>query len=214
MNVTREKPGNKMKKLLTYMSAIALLCGCAKKILAPAEFVDWVRDERNGLRVEKEIAGQQFILQYKPAEYEMLVQSRNHAPTRNDMDAYVSNSGGMQFYTLTIVTGDQKEIAASGGVDENVFQERVMYMMSDMQFDFELVDGRDTLPCVFFHCERSFNISPGNNIMLGFEKKNGKGLPEDKTLIYTDHLLDCGPVKLTIKADDLENIPELLLSEY
>jgi hypothetical protein len=202
-----------MKKIISYMIGALILTGCVKQTLAPTEYVDWVRDENNGLRVVKEIDGQQFILQYKPAEYEVLMQNKNHSATSTQLKEYTVNSGDLQFFTLTIVTDDHREIAASGGADENVFQERVMYMMSEMQMDFELVDGNDTLPCVFFHCERNFNISPENNILLGFEKPAKKNAVHDKTLIYTDRILDCGPVKLTIKADDLENIPELLLSE-
>ncbi len=202
-----------MKKIGLYMIGALIFAGCAKQTLAPSEYVDWIRDESNGLRVEKEIAGQLFTLQYKPAEYEVLMQSKDHAATREKLNEYKATSDELQFYTLTIVTSDHKEIAQSGGADENVFEQRVMYMMSEMQLDFQLVDGYDTLPCVFFHAERNFNMSPENNILLGFEKSKNKNTISNKTLIYTDRLLDCGPVQLTIKADDLENIPELLLSE-
>jgi hypothetical protein len=213
MNVIKAKLKSKMRTALFYMIGAFLLAGCAKQALAPTEYISWVRDQSNGLCVAKEIAGHEFILQYKPAEYEMLMQVKQPAATKAQLDSYVSNAGDLQFCTLTIITDDHRELAAAGNADENEYQERVMYMMSEMQLDFELVDGTDTLPCVFFHCERNFNISPQNNILLGFEKSAAAGSLSDKTLIYTDRILDCGPVKLTIKADDLENIPELLLSE-
>lgn len=202
-----------MKKILFYLIGALAFVSCVKQTLAPSDYVDWVRDESNGLKVEKEIAGQSFTLQYKPAAYEVLMQDKDHSISKQNLSEYESNSGGLQFFTLTIITADKQEIPASGGADENMFGERVTYMMSEMQYDFQLVDGNDTLPCVFFHCERNFSISPENNILLGFEKSADAKSINDKTLIYTDRILDCGPVKLTIKADDLENIPELLLSE-
>ncbi len=202
-----------MKNILLYMIAGIVMAGCVKQTLAPSDYVNWVRDESNGLKVEKEIGGQTFTLQYKPSAYEMLMQDEDHSVSQQNLNEYETNSGGLQFFTLTIVTADKQEIPASGGADENIFGERVTYMMSEMQNDFQLIDGNDTLYCVFFHCERNFNISPENNILLGFEKPAGAKSYNDKTLIYSDRILDCGPVKLTIKADDLENIPELLLSE-
>lgn len=200
-----------MKIIPTYVLIAVLFAGCARQSLAPSEYVNWVRDESNGLKVEKEIAGHLFQLQYKPSEYEVLMQTPDVQLSKKSLSEYEENAGGLQFYTLTIVTADHREISSSGIADETEYEQRVMYAMSEMQYDFELIDGNDTLPCVFFHCERNFNISPENNILLGFDKS--ANTITDKTLIYTDRLLDCGPVKLTIKAEDIENIPELLLPE-
>lgn len=202
-----------MKKFIAYSVFALLFTGCAKQTLAPSDYVKWVRDESNGLKVEKEISGHLFQLQYKPAAYEMLMQTPDNLLTRQSLSEYNASAGDLQFYTLTIVTSDHKEISTSGIADETEYEQRVMYMMSEMQYDFELIAGNDTLPCVFFHAERNFNISPQNNILLGFEKSNNTEKITDKTLIYYDRLLDCGPVKLTIKAEDIENIPELLLPE-
>jgi hypothetical protein len=204
-----------MKTVFIAMMAALVFTGCVKKVLAPREFISWVRDAENGLRVEKEIADHLFALQYKPAEYEVLMQARDEDISTSDFNAMKNEIDELQYFTLSVIAADKKELALSGTADEKAYAERANYMMAEMQEDFALLEGGDTLPCVFFHSERNFNLSPENHILLGFEKAktNGTQSAKDKTLIYYDRLLDCGLVLLTIKAEDLQNLPELKLAE-
>lgn len=201
-------------KLLSCLVVMIMLSSCGKEVLLPEAYMAWVKSEDNGLRVKKEIGGHIFELQYKPTAYEILLHQKPEEVTQHNFEEGQIHTEGLQYFMLTIIANDKMELPASQRADETQFGERVNYMMSEMQYDFALIDGSDTLPCVFYHFERNFNLSPENNILLGFEKNTKAGeLICDKTLYYTDHLLDCGPVLIKIKAEDIENIPELKFQE-
>ncbi len=202
-----------MKRLLLIMPIIPLIfAGCARQELGPQAYAEWVKNAENGLRVSKQVGENEFTLQYKPAAYEVLL--HDHAPaSQAALDEAVKPLEELQYFTLCIRTAERKDPAEASALDEADRNNRLNYLMFDMQADFALVDGKDTLPCVFYHYERNYNLSPENNILLGFEQLPGKAeQAADKTLIYTDQLLGSGPVQITIKAEDIQRIPRLKIT--
>jgi hypothetical protein len=170
----------------------------------------WVKSEENGLRVAKQIGNCNFTLQYKPCEYEALLHHKKEIITEADLDKATTALKDLQYFMLVIRNADGKEIMEEGSREMVEYGSKLNYMISDMQMDFSLVDGNDTLPCAFYHYERNFGISPENNILLGFEiPASSSNDVHDKTIIYDDKLLGNGIVMLTIKSEDIQQIPAL-----
>lgn len=189
-----------------------LLSGCAVHELAPADYMQWVKDEENGLHVSKRMGDHIFSLQYKPSEFEALLHMKNNEVSRLRLNQATASMNELQYYTFCISSPGKKDPAASAAVDDADYNQRLNYLMFDMQNDFMLIDGKDTLTCAFYHYERNFNVSPDNNILLGFEQVNTSNQIQDKTILYDDHLLETGAVLLTIKAEDLKSVPTLKLN--
>ena len=57
------------------------------------------------------------------------------------------------------------------------------------------------------HFERYYGSAPYINLMIGFENKNNVC---DKTIIFNDIVFNNGIIKLTIKKEAIESIPELI----
>lgn len=201
-----------MKRFLFILPLFGILfSACIHRELGPAEYMSWVKNGGNGLRVTKEVGKHTFVLQYKPCEYEALLHAKSTAITQQELTAAVKPLKQMQYFTFCIQSSDKKDPAGSVAIDEADYNQRLNYLMFDMQQDFSLIDGADTLPCVFYHYERNYNLSADNNILLGFEMPARDKSLHDKTVIYDDHLLDSGPVLLTVKAKNIESIPSLKL---
>ena len=194
--------------------SILLLASCGKDVLAPKEYANYIRNEKNGLQVSKTIDGFEFSLLYKPVEYIALMQDKDENISKSVLDEKTKPMQGMQYYTFTIKTESGQELMREGISAENEYYERLDYIVSYMQNDISLIDGKDTLPCALFHYERNYNIAPQNNFVLGFEiPKAEENTVTDKTLVFNDQILGIGKLMLTINSNAIKNIPQLKLSK-
>lgn len=198
--------------------------GCGEyKSLKPVEYVKWVEDVGNELVVKKIIGDYVFALQYKPLDYSVLKAERNLNISKQELNSKTTEIEGLQYFTFQISTKEGNgELLKSGisGKDEKVeYEKRIDYFSSKMQNDIKLIDGQDTLPCVLFHFERTYNLTPYSNFNLGFEygseeKSSGATRApltyKSKRLLYNDHAFNVGAVELMIKEENLNKIPNLI----
>ncbi|MGZ5485735.1 MAG: hypothetical protein ACXWFB_07490, partial [Nitrososphaeraceae archaeon] len=88
-------------------------------------------------------------------------------------------------------------------LDENAevsFNQRVEYYSFKMQKDINIVIAeKDTVPCVLYHFERSYGVSPKNNFMLGFKLSKFK----DAVLVYENPFLKTGTIKFALNAQEI-----------
>jgi hypothetical protein len=202
-----------MKRLSAYFFLIAVIVvSCSVQNMGPREYMQWVKSEQNGLRISKEISDYKFTLQYKPVEFEALLHLGDKPVAKPQFDSLTATIKDVQFFTFCINTPDKKDPARAISLNEADYNQRLNYLMFEMQNDFYLVDGKDTLPCLFYHYERNFDVSPDNNILLGFERDTLQKEIGDKTLIYDDKILETGPVILTVKSQDIKSVPTLKLN--
>jgi hypothetical protein len=202
-----------MKRLTPFLFFIAaIVVSCSVQNMGPREYMQWIKNEQNGLRVAKEIGNYKFTLQYKPVEFEALLHLGDKPVARQQMDSLTAAIKEVQFFTFCINTPDKKDPARAVSLNEADYNQRLNYLMFEMQKDFFLVDGKDTLSCLFYHYERNFDVSADNNILLGFERDTPQKEIADKTLIYDDKILDIGPVMLTVKSKNIKSIPTLKLN--
>lgn len=185
---------------------------CVKHALTPVEYMQYIENEKNGLRVKKTVSEFEFVLQYKPIEYVMLMETKD--PNTNTVTAgkYKNELTGFQYYTLKIRSTANNELLAAGISDEREYYQRLEYFMSAMQDDISLVEGKDTLPCTLFHYERVYGVGPYTTFVLGFPD-DPKGEIKDKQFIYDDHVLGTGRIEEIINATNIKAIPKLLLKQ-
>lgn len=187
--------------------ALLVWSSCNPSSLSPADYMAWVRNDDNGLRVEKVIDQYTFSLQYKPFEYEALQELGPAKATRSSVEAKRAMYDSTQYFTLHIKSGNHQEVLNTNG---NALEQAqwLEYFMGPAQDDILLVDGKDTLPCILYHFERSYNLDNGNAIVLGFEKTS-RSHTGDKEIIYNDQVLETGPVHFTISQAAIQKIPQI-----
>lgn len=191
---------------------ILALTSCAKKALDPSGYMQWVEDEKNGLRVNKQVGDLIFILQYKPVDYVVLQEVKDPDISREVYEKTSDNFKGMQYFTFRIKTsqGNMSPLKYNLSAQEEYFG-RVEYFSFRMQQDIKLIDGKDTLNCALHHFERDYELTPANTFVLGFELPAGqeKNETRDKIFIYNDRVLGAGTIKIGINKRDINNIPTL-----
>ena len=193
-----------------------LAWGFEKKTCTPLEYVDWIEDPANGLLVKKDVGDYNFTILYKPLDYIIIKEKKDDKLKKEDLQTEKSEIEDLQYFTFKIgLKANSGDLLKYNLTKVNDYYARVEYFSFAMQNDLKLLDGNDTLNCILHHFERTFGLAPYCNFVLGFklsENSPGKIVTHfsDKTLIYNDRVLGIGPIKLTVKGNNIKNIPKLI----
>jgi hypothetical protein len=196
------------KPIAYFILIISLATGCKKASLFPVDYIRYVERPSNGLRIEKSMANVKYWAQYKSNEYILLKESRIASGNSKDFTEGIKVLSGFIYFTFNIGSSDGKRPLIELKDNKSEYFQRLAYCNSGLQNDFLLVDGEDTLPCAMYQFERNYGLAPSNNFILGFKQKNSSTV-KDKTLLYFDHLFNFGLLKFSLKASDINQIPEL-----
>lgn len=201
---------------MTVLIGALKTCGVASspQALPLEEYRSWVEDKANGLQVEKQVGEYLFNVQYKPLDYVVAQEQKSTRFTQQHWDSLKTQVSDMQYYTFRIGTVSGKDITKYNLVQTEEFYARLQYFALEMQNDLQLIEGKDTLPCLLFHYERTYGIDPRAAFVVGFDNKreNKQRKPvSDRRFVFNDRILGTGPVQLTIGADRLQTLPTLAL---
>ncbi|MBI3518036.1 MAG: hypothetical protein HY062_01595 [Bacteroidetes bacterium] len=180
-----------------------------EETLTPADYMSWINDPTHNLKRSKKISEFDFTLFSKPVDYLISLDQKTETIDRNKYSELKKEFGNLLYFDFKIEVHDiPTELLKYKVSGEAEYQRRVTYFAYEMQKDFFLVDHFDTIPCVMFHYERTYDIVPYVKVLLGFNplKNNTENTFE---FIYQDRVFNNGPIKFTIRKTDLENIPKL-----
>ena len=192
---------------------ILFICGlfasCKQKSLYPDQYVQWVLNPDNGLRVVKEMIELDFELIYKPIEFKLIQEFGEEIIDANKFEERKKELTGYEYFNFRITSKVASELLVTNIHSQQEFDERLNYFVGDAQNDFSLVQDGDTIPCSIYHFERNYGIAPYNTMVLAF-KSNGDNL-NDKKIIYHDRVFGNGPIILSISKESLKKLPQIKL---
>jgi hypothetical protein len=163
------------------------------------DYPAWVAHLNNGLSKTKEISAFKYAIQYKPIEYIL---------SKKNKDTLVaSDFEDLHYIDLTLSHADYPAYLKIDLVAKNDYYARLKYFSFEIQNDLKLIDGADTLKCVFSHFERTYGITPYIKIVTAFEKNPTS--KNDLYFTYHDQLFNNGIIILPVKQKALKNIPKI-----
>ena len=174
-----------MKRIWILCLGIVGFCRCTTHQQGLAEFIN---DPENKITQKISIGNINTMVKWLPEEYRRLSAAASTGKINESDDYYYFNA---KF--------DRAE-------ETKLSKEKTLYLDFDMQNDFALVEGGDSLlPAI---CQRIQNgRSDSYEYMLGFEKKeNGR---QDFTLIYHDKIFGIGTIAFVYNEEDIKKIPTL-----
>jgi len=193
----------------------------SETLLPPDDYIKWIKTADNGLFVSKEVGDITYSIQYEPLEYVALRNLKTKSVSKEQLKNETDRLSDLQYYTLKISTSKGTDILKYGAEGQYEFNQRIDYYSFRMQSDLKLVEESDTLPCVLFHFERTYGISPYSCFVLAFELTVGEkaGVSEgkkyrhkDKQFIFYDQTLKNGIIKLKLRGNNLDQLPILKTS--
>jgi len=183
------------------------------QLLSAADFLSWVNDETNGMKVKKTIGDITYTCLYKPIAYEALLRLSDEKITDTLLNKEMDDIKGLQYLTLRITNiKGGKELLKESLQSNDEYYRRIEYCSFKMQDDIKLIDGNDTLDCKLFHFERVFDLAPEAVFVLAFAS-NKSQTEEDvnnKILSFDDKLFGNGKINIGIDKASLNNIPSVI----
>jgi hypothetical protein len=189
-----------VNKIIIYITIGYALTACTSS-LTKKEYVKWIETPENGLKKNKTVEGFYYEIQYKPVAY-IVIKKNSDSITVKDYEA-------LHYIDLELSHKDFPELMKLGLEQQEDYYHRLKYYSFDIQNDLTLIDGQDTMKCVFSHFERTYGILPYIKIVAAFEKSKKQG--GDKTFSYTDKIFNKGIINLKIKEKALKNIPKIII---
>lgn len=185
-----------------------LFTTCQKNVVSLENYVEWIKNPANGLNKTKQVNDIKFNLQYKPAEYLVLLENKGDIDL-DQIKKEISGFEGFHYFTFTIKKDDwNQELLKYNIQSQDEYMARVNYFAFEAQKDLMLVEGRDTSACTIFHFERNYGIAPDLRLLLGFKDKSPTVLNDFK-LIFYDRVFQAGIIKINIDQNSLQSIPKI-----
>ena len=166
--------------------------------------LDYVTNQANGYYKSKQIDEINFSLLRKPKDYiKALKQLKSNEEVNLEKD-------DLQYFDLRIkVDHFNMEFMKYNLPSSNDYGTRVSYYAFEFQKKIFLIDGKDTLPCVLYHFERTYDITPFGHFTLAFPPSKNKTQICAKTVFFPDEIFHKGIIKFTYIPENLIKVPKL-----
>lgn len=216
MSINATKANPKCNLLLVGLILLQVgLNSCTPASLDPSSYIQWVKDPKNGLVVEKQVGDFVYQLAYKPLEYALYINDSSQYKSRKMRQQFM----GQQYFTLRISHRQfPHELLRLGIQDPQEYGQRIAYCTTLIQEDLSLDEGSAIIPCQIAHFERTYNLTNQIVFSLAFPKLNPEKKADslgkkyrymDKTIIFDDNLFGNGRIMLTIAGNSLNDLPKL-----
>ena len=194
---------------LLFLCLISVLFSCQKENMTPINYLSHIKSVDSGMLKEKKLGGFVFHLQKEPIPYKFLIHHKQDNFSHMELEEYLKDMGGMQYYTLKIgVENSNENILMYQLQSELDYQNRLGYFSFAFEQDIYLEENGKILPCSLFHFERMYDLTPMRTFVLGFEQ-NPNNENEDKTIVIDSEFFGVGKVKLNIKGSDIAALPSV-----
>lgn len=168
------------------------------------EYVNYVENTEHGLHLIQQSNDFHLEAQYKPAEY-VLLKERHLKPDDPTWDEELKELQGYEYYTLHIKNIQGQNLLDVAKTDE-LSTSIEHYFSFELENDFYLLTGSDSLSSVLFHWPRTYELSVQESFMLVFPKGDKEA---DRRLVYNDKVLGMGRQEFTVEATDIQSVPKL-----
>jgi hypothetical protein len=190
---------------------LILTAGCRQK-LAPAAYMQYVQDVKNGMRKTVKVAGWEYSVQYRPADLIMLIESKGVYNSSYAVKR-MAQLKGTAWFNISFRLADGKVSPLRYDLSSRQeYDERLNYFLNEAGRCIKLVCcGKDTLRPMSYLFENNYNLTPQETMIVGFQLPSGTSAAEDDMqLCYEDHVFRNGTIKALFRKEDLQNIPKLI----
>jgi hypothetical protein len=201
---------NRLIKLSIFLFALSVVaCNKKNEKLSLEEYIKFIQNPDNGFITEKELGDYKFQVLYQPKDYLIASEIKSGCIDKSHVVERTKELDGYQCVVLRVKSKESNELLSADNGSEEEYYKRLEYFSGNAQSDMFLLDGQDTLPCVLYHYERNYGLSPITSIVMTF--KNNKNSNSDKKIfVFDDKILGLGKLNVSLEFD-INSIPQLQL---
>lgn len=180
---------------------VIALNSCKKEPISADEYVSYVRNPDNGLRISHSISGVNYTIQYKPLKYMEIVE-----PSLGIKD---TNSSLLCFnLEIEIQNNKKTDILKYKIASQDDYLNRINYLSYGLSNELDLTVNGLKASCVLFSYIPSYGMSPKIECMLGFERPTQEKI-QNLNLQFNDQMFDNGTINFSYDPNALNNLPEI-----
>jgi len=171
----------------------------------------YVNNPENGLIQTSNCGDIIYTSEYKPSEYLAISEIKKHNLEVNDVNynKALEEKGDTKTFFLKIKSKLQSDFLKDGLKSKDDYYLRLNYYNSEINADISLIQGTDTLNCLYSYFQRNYNLGNECTLIIGFEDKYRYRSNEDLRLIINERALGCGMLDFRIKNEDILKIPQV-----
>ncbi len=168
---------------------VALVVAGCKTKSTEKNYIDYINDPENKITQRIKIGEVQAIMKWMPPDYYKLI-------SRSRQAGDTLSGTGLYFNAKFEKTTGEKPV-----------KEKLLYLDFDMQNDFVLLVGKDSIaPSICQNVENG--ISGSYEYMLAFEDQGREPGKQDFTVFYNDKIFGIGTIAFVYNQDDIKKIPK------
>jgi hypothetical protein len=173
---------------IAFIFGLCFFLSCVSKT-AQQRYVKYINDPKKNITQQIKVGNVQATVKWLPDEYRKLSSPK---------EQYKSDENEPYYYF-------DAKFELTGANAEKPSKEKELYLDFDMQKDFVLLLGKDSVyPSI---CQKIENgISPRYQYLLAFDRKK---LDKGFSLFYNDKIFGIGTIVFLYKEDELKKIPKL-----
>lgn len=188
---------------------LCCMCSCAHQ-LGKEDYVQFVKDNKNGLNKTIEAGEWVFSMQYKPYDYILLFESNGDMKSDQIKERRSMLKGTAWFNISFGLAGKSISPMRYNLASTEEYNVRLNYFLNEARQNVQLVYGTDTLRPSAYLFENNFNLAPMETMVVGFDLPGESDRPEkDMWLSYNDLLFKNGIIKAKYTTEVLNAIPNL-----
>ncbi len=173
-----------------FAAGVIVMTGC-KQAVTEQGYINYINDPKYKITQQIKVGDVQATVKWLPAAYRQLKNKKTGIDTTGTDD-------GFYFFDV--------RFDKTGG--EKPSDEKILYLNFDMQGDFMLLDGSESILPVI--CQKIENGTPGSyQYMLAFEKKARMEEESDFSVLYKDKVFGIGTIAFVYRKKDIQKIPKL-----
>jgi hypothetical protein len=160
--------------LFQTVGILLFLFGCRQDELAPAKYVQYIRNPKNGfIQAQHFASGIAIEAFYQPPAYLALMQAGPGDINKHGLEKVIMEQENFYQFLVSIKSNtnlpidEQLEKQLGNGLELSKIKDRMFYQM---QSSFILIAGKDSLPCTFYHAQPSGKIDNAYHFITVFEK--------------------------------------------
>ena len=196
-----------INKTLFGITLIFFLASCSGvDTLDGKSYLSWVKNPKNGLRIQKELSGIIYSAQFKPYEFIVLNEEKEHSLPKDILNKRKKELDGMIYYNFRISSNQSSDVLNFGLSEKSDYINRLNYLSYDFQNNIQLVTDKDSVNCGLYHFVQGHGIVPYVDMVLGFPIDDQN---TDQTLVIDDKVFGNGIIKFFIAKEDVIKTPQL-----
>lgn len=205
----------RIKNIKLHALVLLTFGSCQKKNVAPAEYMRYMENEKNGLRKAVTVGDWKYTVQYTPGEYQIVHERGSNNEAGANVPRAMAAKSRTVLFNVRINHARYASNAPLRLISRNMddYARYESYYLNEAQKDFRLICGSDTLAPSVYQFETSYNLAPHDVMIVGFNAdKLQTSTQNDLELTYHDHVLRNGIVRFVFSNKHLQAIPQVNLS--